>query len=351
MSGRLVVALLATGAGIGWATGPDIPPPERFALYAEHGAVQPGPDDVAPVLHIERYRVRVELTRGFRSCKLVVDVYKDGKPVGLPDHEAELAAEAGTACTLRYGVQVVDLDYLPLGGGKRNHCRMRFTLRQPDGATSALERDVPKDLIDLSQCSNVRFTERAATDDEVPLFWLKAGGTIPGRDVPTKDQVISRWSKDGSILIASLRFNAADKPEDNALQRGRESLEGTWVVASVVRDPRERGEGEAKGLEVVVKGEKVVVKDPAEDKPLGGLVIKIDPTRTPKTLDAWSDETAFGKSVEDILKEPPALGIYELGGDTLRVCWAPPEKRERPTEFASKPGSGHSLLVLRREKP
>ena len=45
------------------------------------------------------------------------------------------------------------------------------------------------------------------------------------------------------------------------------------------------------------------------------------------------------------------LAIYQLSGDTLRICWAPLEKRERPTEFASKAGTGHSLLVLRRENP
>jgi hypothetical protein len=43
------------------------------------------------------------------------------------------------------------------------------------------------------------------------------------------------------------------------------------------------------------------------------------------------------------------LAVYELKGDTLRVCWAPLEK-PRPTEFASKPGSGYSLVELKREK-
>jgi uncharacterized protein (TIGR03067 family) len=146
-------------------------------------------------------------------------------------------------------------------------------------------------------------------------------------------------------------FLAADGPKDNAIRKEWKSQEGTWVVESIVRDPRERVKGEGKGLKIVIKGEKVVVKAPGEEKPIGGFIVKFDPTKKPKTLDLWSDETPFGKSVEDILKEPPVLGIYESSGDTLRVCWVPLEKRERPTEFASKVGSGHSLVVLKREKP
>ena len=49
-------------------------------------------------------------------------------------------------------------------------------------------------------------------------------------------------------------------------------------MESIVRDPKERGKGEGKGLKVVIIGEKVVVKAPGEDKPIGGLILKIDPT-------------------------------------------------------------------------
>jgi hypothetical protein len=213
MSGR-VVAFLAVGAGVGWGVRAE-QPPQNFARYVDHGAVEPKLNDLAPVLHIEQYQGRVELNSGFRTCKLVLSLYKDGKRLDFPGGEADLLADAETSCTLRYGVQVVDLDYLPLGGGKKNHCRMRFSLRGPDGATSALERDVPKEQLDLSKCSNMGFTERAATNDEVPLFWFKVGGVIPGPDVPSKDLVESKYAKDGSVLIASLRFNERRKGKGN----------------------------------------------------------------------------------------------------------------------------------------
>jgi hypothetical protein len=204
-------ALLAVVFGIDWGVKADNPPPRRFARYVDHAAVEPKIDDLASVLHIERYRGKVELTSGFRSCKLVLAAYKDGKPVDLPDAATDLGAEAEMSSTLTYAVQVVNLDYLPLGGGKKGDCRLRFALKHPDGATSAVERDVPKSLIDLTKCSNMGFTERAATDNEAPLFWLKVGGTIPGGpDVATKDQAVAEYAKDGSVLIVSLRFNDRD---------------------------------------------------------------------------------------------------------------------------------------------
>lgn len=217
MSRRYVaLGLVAAGVAIGWAVRadpakPEAGRPEHFARYVSHGAVEPGLDDLAGVLHVEKYTGRVELTSGFRGCKLVLAAYKDGKPVELPDAETDLMADAETNCTLRYGVQVVDLDYLPLGGAKKNHCRMHFAFRNPDGSTAALDRDIPKGLLDVSKCSNMRFTERAATDTAVPLFWLKQGGTVPGPDVAGKDEVVSKYTKDGAVLIVSLRFNDRER--------------------------------------------------------------------------------------------------------------------------------------------
>jgi hypothetical protein len=52
------------------------------------------------------------------------------------------------------------------------------------------------------------FNERATTSHEVPLFWLKVGGVIPGPTVPSRELVESKYAKDGPVLIASLRFDS-----------------------------------------------------------------------------------------------------------------------------------------------
>jgi hypothetical protein len=43
-------------------------------------------------------------------------------------------------------------------------------------------------------------------------------------------------------------------------------------------------------------------------------------------------------------------GIYEIEGDTQKVCLPLEEGAGRPKEFTSKPGSGHLLQVFKREK-
>jgi len=42
-------------------------------------------------------------------------------------------------------------------------------------------------------------------------------------------------------------------------------------------------------------------------------------------------------------------GIYHLEGDTLKMCYAVPDK-DRPKDFESKPGSGLTLVIWKRSK-
>ena len=115
-------------------------------------------------------------------------------------------------------------------------------------------------------------------------------------------------------------------------------LDGTWVVESVLPDPREKDPDVGKGIRCTIDGAKVVARLPGEQTPSGRLTIKIDPAGNPKTMDMQPEG-----------EKATILAIYELKGDNLRVCWGPLGK-ERPTEFAPKPGSGCGLVVLKREK-
>jgi uncharacterized protein (TIGR03067 family) len=69
--------------------------------------------------------------------------------------------------------------------------------------------------------------------------------------------------------------------------------------------------------------------------------VKLNPTKTPKTIDY---EFTDGHD-----KNKTYLGIYEIEGDTLKDCFAPPGD-ERAKEFAAKVGSNHTLITYRRVK-
>ena len=48
-------------------------------------------------------------------------------------------------------------------------------------------------------------------------------------------------------------------------------------------------------------------------------------------------------------KGKTALGIYELEGDTLKLCYSQPGK-DRPKEFTAAKGSGQAMSVWKRDK-
>ena len=109
------------------------------------------------------------------------------------------------------------------------------------------------------------------------------------------------------------------------------------------------GDGEQDGKAVpeeTVKGARLVIKGDRHTVRVGGETMvgthRLDPSKEPKAIDATDTEGPYkGKTIH---------GIYELTDDTYKVCFAAPGK-DRPTEFASKPGSGHRLIVMRRQKP
>jgi uncharacterized protein (TIGR03067 family) len=77
------------------------------------------------------------------------------------------------------------------------------------------------------------------------------------------------------------------------------------------------------------------------DAVLVEAAVKLDPTKKPKTMDvAFSEGENKGQTVP---------GIYEIEGESFRVCHARPGD-ERPGEFSAKAGGGRTLVVYKRER-
>jgi uncharacterized protein (TIGR03067 family) len=75
----------------------------------------------------------------------------------------------------------------------------------------------------------------------------------------------------------------------------------------------------------------------AEDATSKAGTFKLDATKKPKEIDSMSAE----KEV--------VLGIYEMGEDSYKVCFAPAGK-SRPSEFASALGNRQIIQVWERQK-
>lgn len=142
----------------------------------------------------------------------------------------------------------------------------------------------------------------------------------------------------GVVAFLAIGFlTAADDKQD--AKKDLEAMQGTWVLASGTQD------GVATPPEILKKTKIVITENKftfPSDSTVGTSVsgtIKIDPSKRPKAMDSTA---AAGPD-----KGKTSLGIYEIGDDGYKVCFAAPGK-DRPTEFSSKPGSGHNLQVWKR---
>jgi uncharacterized protein (TIGR03067 family) len=129
---------------------------------------------------------------------------------------------------------------------------------------------------------------------------------------------------------------AADEKKDDAKDELKK-FEGAWVLVSSEHDGEKAPEELIKTAKASVKGDKVTLS-------VGGKTVmeaefKVDPTKKPKTID--STATAGPD------KGKKSFGIYEMEGDTLKICY---NEKERPKEFSAKKGSGNTLDTYKREK-
>jgi uncharacterized protein (TIGR03067 family) len=142
----------------------------------------------------------------------------------------------------------------------------------------------------------------------------------------------------GLLALCLTVLPAADEPAD-ANKADLKAMQGDWNAASQVVDGQKVGDDEAQILFRTVKDDNYTVL--VFDKPIGKGTFTIDATKKVKTIDA--------RPASAPKDSPPMLGIYEIDGDTFRTCFAPAGK-DRPKDFECKAGSGHTLIVWKREK-
>ena len=144
----------------------------------------------------------------------------------------------------------------------------------------------------------------------------------------------------GLLITVTASLTAVPDSKDEAIKNDRKRYAGTWQVVALEVDGNKTDEEDAKKITVINAADgKWGIE--VEGKVIARGTSKLDPTQKPKAVDLTVTE---GES-----SGQTALGIYQFGDDTRKVCLAPAGK-ERPTEFAAPAGSGHILAVLQRVK-
>lgn len=132
-----------------------------------------------------------------------------------------------------------------------------------------------------------------------------------------------------ALLIAAATTARADDLQ---------AMAGTWIVAAAEAEGKPVESDDLKALVVKITGDRyeVLTKDGTK-----AGTLKLDETQKPKTMDATSTE---GDDIGKVVK-----AIYELTGDTMRVCYGF-DAGTRPTEFATREGAPWLVITYKRER-
>jgi uncharacterized protein (TIGR03067 family) len=139
------------------------------------------------------------------------------------------------------------------------------------------------------------------------------------------------------LALTALAVATTSAQENAAAKKDTAQLQGEWTMVAGERDGQPFPADFLKGSKRVAKGDETTVMLQ------GQLLLKakftLDPAKSPKTIDyAVTGGPHTGKT---------QLGIYELGGDTVKFCFSIPGK-ERPTGFSTKPNDGRTLSTWKR---
>lgn len=144
----------------------------------------------------------------------------------------------------------------------------------------------------------------------------------------------------GLTLMLTLSVAVADDAKEEAIAKDRQRIEGTWQVVGLEINGNVVLEENARKL-TVINGADGTWSLWTEGKELSRGTSTFDPTTEPKELD-------FTPTTGDS-KGQLFLGLYELGEDTRRMCFAP-NGHPRPTEFEAPAGTGIICLKFERVK-
>jgi uncharacterized protein (TIGR03067 family) len=144
--------------------------------------------------------------------------------------------------------------------------------------------------------------------------------------------VVGNLSAVLTALLIVLSGVSGDEKKDD------EKIQGNWTVVSREFIGKKTPEAELKALKVTIKDGTITMDD---GKKKEKIPYKLDPSKKPKAIDLANT---------GIESKETTLGIYELDGDTLKMCWSEKDPKHRATKFASDKDSGQTMIVLKREK-
>jgi uncharacterized protein (TIGR03067 family) len=140
------------------------------------------------------------------------------------------------------------------------------------------------------------------------------------------------------LLLTTFLLLGASQPKDDAAKTDRDRMQGTWAVESAAKRGEALPKEKADRIKVIITADKIAIQDEDQGRSEEALFTLL-PGKDPPAIDLTPSGT-----------DRKAEGIYQLDGDTLKLCWSKPGGA-RPADFTTSREDNRILLVLRRAKP
>src|SRR4051794_6711684 len=134
--------------------------------------------------------------------------------------------------------------------------------------------------------------------------------------------------------LAFLLASANDPPRSDL-----DKLQGTWLLVAMETDGEDVPAEDFKDYKSVYEGTRLTLLDGDRVRRRG--IVTLESSRKIKAINTWDQDGPYA--------DQTVPGIYELDGDTLKLCFARPGE-ERPKEFTTKSGTGFLYCVYKRQK-
>ena len=138
------------------------------------------------------------------------------------------------------------------------------------------------------------------------------------------------------LLGLAFLLASANDPSRSDLEK----LQGTWLLVEMENDGEDVPAEDFKDYKCVYEENRLTLL--AGDRVRRRGIVTLEPSRTIKAINTWDQDGPYA--------DQTVPGVYELEGDTLKLCFARPGE-ERPKEFTTKSGTGFLFCVYKRQKP
>jgi len=137
-------------------------------------------------------------------------------------------------------------------------------------------------------------------------------------------------SKIRALLIVATCLLVGADAKDDAVKKEKMKLKGSWQAVSAEHDGAKIPEEQLKKVRLIIRDDKVVKKGGDSD---WEATYKIDPTQKPAWLDmvpTVAEDNGKGD------RKGTVRWIYQVDGDTLKICGAEAVEEDRPKNSRPK---------------